>query len=122
MVISLISELEDQFQIEIDKCWEIIPENLNSVNAMENDNKNYRRVDSRPYSGYLLLFLLKGPSAYQLTPKKADGLCWQPHIPFSGYVVKTGALSVRNNLIFTHYIAAWISWIKTKCNDETAGM
>lgn len=33
MVISLISELEDQFQIEIDAS-EIIPENLNSVNAM----------------------------------------------------------------------------------------
>ena len=30
MVISLISELEDQFQIEIDAS-EIIPENLNSV-------------------------------------------------------------------------------------------
>ena len=33
MVISLISELEDQFQIEIDAS-EIIPENLNPVNAM----------------------------------------------------------------------------------------
>lgn len=33
MVISLISELEDQFQIEIDAS-EIIPKNLNSVNAM----------------------------------------------------------------------------------------
>ena len=31
MVISLISELEDQFQID---ASEIIPENLNSVNAM----------------------------------------------------------------------------------------
>ena len=33
MVISLLSELEDQFQIEIDAS-ELIPENLNSVDAM----------------------------------------------------------------------------------------
>lgn len=31
-------------------------------------------------------------------------------------------LYLLGTTLFTHYIAVWISWIKTKCNDETAGM
>ena len=63
------------------------------------------------------------PSALPVdAEKKADGLrCWQPATFFwicSGKLV----LYLLGTTLFTHYIAVWISWIKTKCNDETAGM
>ncbi len=72
---------------------------------------------------YLLLFLPAVLLLYQLTPKKADGLrCWQPATFFFWICSGKLVLYLLGTTLFTHYIAVWISWIKTKCNDETAGM
>ena len=72
---------------------------------------------------YLLLFLPAVLLLYQLTPKKSRWIT----LLAAGYLffwICSGklVLYLLGTTLFTHYIAVWISWIKTKCNDETAGM
>ena len=72
---------------------------------------------------YLLLFLPAVLLLYHLTPKKSRWIT----LLAAGYLffwICSGklVLYLLGTTLFTHYIAVWISWIKTKCNDETAGM
>ena len=72
---------------------------------------------------YLLLFLPAVLLLYQLTPKKSRWITLLAAGYFFFWICSGKlVLYLLGTTLFTHYIAVWISWIKTKCNDETAGM